>query len=136
MLTRISFATLLWMLSTMTAWAQAGGAAGQWRCQRANQSVTNNRFENWIYNFNLVLSPNGGFQAQGTYTAMTAGFSVPFVAEGQWHQSNQGVVADGSEHRQDGTGQRFFLAFDSIGQSAMSNRYQSPQGILLTHCSR
>ncbi|WP_375459037.1 hypothetical protein [uncultured Enterovirga sp.] len=136
MLARICFAALLWWIPTWPVSAQGGGAAGQWRCRHANQSVSNNRFENWIYEFGLALFPNGGFQAQGSYTAMTAGFSVPLVAQGRWQQSNQGVVVRGSEQRQDGTRQPLTLVFTSVTQGVMSNRFQSAQGILATYCSR
>lgn len=113
-----------------------GTAAGVWQCRHANQSMTNNAFENWIYEFQLALSPDGAFQAQGSYTAMTAGFAVGFQAQGGWQQSAQGVAVTGSEWRQDGTSMRFLLLFTNISGSSMSNQYQSAQGRLLTYCQR
>lgn len=128
------FVAVMLAAMTLPATAQIGGGATSWRCRHANQSVTGNRFENWLYEFSLALAPGGRFQAQGTYTAMTAGFSVPFVAEGQWQQSGQGVLVQGFERRQDGYVQPLTLVFTSVGGGVMSNRFQSPQGILLTHC--
>ncbi|TDR87141.1 hypothetical protein [Enterovirga rhinocerotis] len=116
--------------------AQMDGSAGQWRCRHANQTISNNPFETWMYEFQLNLGGHGGFRAQGTYTAMTAGFGVAFQAQGRWQQSSEGIMVQGTEQRSDGTQMRFLLVFTSISPDVISNRYQSPNGILVTHCER
>ena len=45
--------------------AMAQNYAGEWRCEMANHTVTNNAFENWTYSFALALYGNGSFEAQG-----------------------------------------------------------------------
>lgn len=112
------------------------GPAGRWECQFANQTVSNNAFENWIYEFALGLNPNGSFQAQGNYNAQTNGFAIPFYAEGSWSQS-QGAIEVKGQQQQQGMGvTQFYLLFTNVTDRAMSSQYQSANGKLFTYCQR
>lgn len=110
--------------------------AGQWRCQFGNQSTSNNPSENWIYDFMLALYPNGGFEAQGTYTAQVVGYGVGFYASGQWQGGQNGVAVQGQQRSQDGTAQQFALIFDTVQQNAMSYRRNTGYGNVAIYCQR
>lgn len=112
------------------------GAAGRWQCQHANRTVSNNVFENWIYEFALALNANGSFQAQGNYNAQSNGFPVGFYAEGRWNQQQGPVIADGRQQQQDGSSGPFYLLFSNVSDREMSNQYESANGRLLTYCRR
>lgn len=114
--------------------AAAQGVAGQWQCQLANQS--NLATGTWTYEFILALNPDGSFQAQGSYYALSAGFSVPFQAAGGWQQSQQGVYARGNQQRQDGAAMEFTLLFTTVQGNAMSHRMQNAAGNLTLYCQR
>jgi hypothetical protein len=128
----------LWILVPLglaiSAPATAQGVAGQWQCQMANQS--NLATGTWTYNFVMALNPDGSFQAQGSYYALSAGFSVNFQAGGGWQQSSQGVLVQGNEQRQDGTAQQFMLVFTTVQGNAMSHRLQNAAGVLTLYCQR
>jgi hypothetical protein len=128
-------AALLTFAAADSAIAQQG-PAGRWQCQHANRTVSNNAFENWIYEFALALNTNGTFQAQGNYNAQTNGFAVGFYAEGRWAQQQGAIVAQGQEQRQDGSGGQFYLLFSNVSDREMSNQYESANGRLLTYCQR
>jgi len=110
--------------------------AGRWLCQHANQTVSNNAFENWIYEFALQLQSDGSFQAQGNYNAQTNGFAVPFMAQGQWGRQQGIVVVRGVEQQQGMGSRNFFLMFSNVSERVLSNQYQSANGKLLSHCER
>lgn len=116
--------------------ALAQDATGMWQCQQANQTVSNNGFENWMYEFRLSLAANGTFQAQGSYYAHTNGYNLPFVAEGKWLQESRGVVAQGMQQRQDVGMMQFGLVFTNVSERQMSNQYDSVNGRLRTYCER
>jgi hypothetical protein len=67
----ISVGLAILAIATSPQWAAAQSATGMWQCQQANQTVSNNGFENWMYQFRLNLASNGTFQAQGSYYAHT-----------------------------------------------------------------
>jgi hypothetical protein len=110
--------------------------SGQWQCQHANRTVSNNAFENWIYEFALALNTNGTFQAQGNYNAQTNGFAVGFYAEGKWSQQQGAIAAQGQQQQQGGTSGPFYLLFTNVTDREMSNQYESANGRLLTYCRR
>lgn len=115
--------------------AAAQNVTGQWRCQLANQSVNNNAFENYIYNFGMTLYANGGFEAQGQYFAQTNGFNMPFQARGKWQAQQGMVVVQGQEQRQ-GYGGPFTMLLTVYNQSSMSYRTSTGNGNLAMACSR
>ena len=118
------------------ALAQQQGPAGRWQCQFANQTVSNNAFENWIYEFALSLNTNGSFQAQGNYNAQTNGFSIPFYAEGRWQQKPTGIEIVGKQQQQGNGVMDFVLWLTNVADRTMSSQYQSANGKLLTYCQR
>lgn len=113
--------------------AAAQNYVGQWRCEMANQTVTNNAFENWMYSFSLALHGNGSFEAQGQYYAQTNGFNMPFYARGNWQQAQGGIIAKGQEQRQGFTGP-FFLAMTYYGPGNMGYRTSGVAGNLAMAC--
>lgn len=134
-----------WVVGAAALLLAAGGASpasaqqpvsGQWQCQHANRSATDNAFENYIYEFTLGLKGDGTFSAQGNYIAQTNGFAVPFTAAGKWEQEQAGLVVNGTEQRQDGTAGQFVLVFSLVGDRAISNRFESANGSLLSYCQR
>lgn len=130
----VSIATVVAVLAMGTTASVAQD--GRWQCQLANRTVSNNVFENFIYEFALALNANGTFQAQGNYNAQSNGFAVQFYAQGNWGQQQGGIVAQGQEQRQDGSNGPFTLVFTNISQREMSNQYESANGRLLTYCRR
>lgn len=129
---RLIAISLLW-LSTMAAIAHAQNFVGQWRCEMANQTVTNNAFENWMYSFGLALHQNGTFEAQGQYYAQTNGFNMPFQARGNWRQAQGGIIAQGQEQRQGYNGP-FALALTYYGPGDMGYRHSGAAGNLAMAC--
>ena len=127
-----AFAAILASIGTIAP-AAAQNYVGQWRCEMANQTVTNNAFENWMYSFALALHGNGSFEAQGQYYAQTNGFNMPFYARGNWQQAQGGIVAQGQEQRQGFTGP-FFLAMTYYGPGNMGYRTSGVAGNLVMAC--
>jgi hypothetical protein len=123
----------LFLLLAAVAPATAQNYAGQWRCEMANQTVTNNAFENWTYSFALALYANGSFEAQGQYYAQTNGFNMPFRAQGSWQAVQGGLVAQGQEQRQGYNGP-FFLALTYYGPGNMAYRTSGTAGNLAMAC--
>ena len=121
------------LLLAATVASAAQDYAGQWRCEMANQTVTNNAFENWMYSFALAFHANGNFEAQGQYYAQTNGFNVPFVARGNWQAVQGGVVARGQEQRQGYNGP-FFLALTYYGPGSLGYRTSGVAGNLAMAC--
>lgn len=115
------------------ATASAQNYAGQWRCEMANQTVSNNAFENWMYSFSLSLYGNGSFDAQGQYYAQTNGFNMPFRAQGSWEAVQGGLLAKGQEQRQGYSG-AFFLALTYYGPGNMGYRTSTASGNLAMAC--
>jgi len=113
--------------------AGAQNYVGQWRCEMANQTVTNNAFENWMYSFVLALYGNGSFEAQGQYYAQTNGFNMPFHARGNWQGSQSGVLVRGQEQRQGYNGP-FTMALTYYGPGNMAYRMSSGSGNLAMAC--
>ena len=129
-------ASLLWCTAlavVLAAPAAAQNVAGQWRCQMGNQTVSNNAFENWMYEFALALYQNGSFEAQGQYYAQTNGFNMPFRARGSWEQAQGGIIAKGQEQRQGYSGP-FFLALTYYGPGNMGYRTSTANGNLAMAC--
>ena len=118
---------------TAVAAASAQNYAGQWRCEMANQTVSNNAFENWMYSFSLALHANGGFEAQGQYYAQTNGFNMPFQAQGNWQAVQGGLMARGQEQRQGYSGP-FFLALTYYGPGSLGYRTSTASGNLAMAC--
>jgi len=112
------------------------GVAGRWQCQHANRTVSNNGFENWMYEFALALDTSGRFQAQGNYNSHRNGFPVQFYAEGQWAQEQGIIIARGQEQQQTGYSGPFYLMFSNVSDREMSNQYESANGRLLSYCRR
>lgn len=115
--------------------AAQNGPVGQWMCRTANQTANNIGFENWMYEFRLVLNANGQFQAQGTYTSHTAG-STPFQAGGSYQTDGRRVIANGQEQRGDGYAGPFHLLYTTATGNEMSHRFQGPAGNQFLHCRR
>ena len=113
--------------------AMAQNYAGQWRCEMANHTVTNNAFENWTYSFTLALYGNGSFEAQGQYYAQTNGFNMPFQARGSWEGSQSGVLVRGQEQRQGYNGP-FMMALVYYGPGNMAYRMSGAAGNLAMAC--
>ena len=134
MMWRLMAATAAWVAITLMP-AAAQDVSGQWQCQLANQSVTNNAFENYIYNFALALNGNGGFQAQRQYYAQTNGFNMPFRVQGQWRTQGGSVLVQGQEQRQGYTGP-LLMALTYYGPRSMSYRTTTGNGNLAMACSR
>ncbi len=133
----ISGAVTAALLAFVTADAVAQqNVSGRWNCQHANRTVSNNVFENWIYEFALALNTNGSFQAQGNYNAQSNGFAVGFYAEGKWGQQQGAIVAQGQAQQQDGVSGPFYLLFSNVSDREMTNQYESANGRLLTYCRR
>ncbi|WP_439817312.1 hypothetical protein [Zavarzinia sp. CC-PAN008] len=110
--------------------------AGQYQCQMGNQTVSNNAFENWIYNYGLVLYPNGQFQAQGSYFAQTAGFNEGFQAQGQWQAQNGVLVGQGQQMKQSSGPGPFVWQLQDYGQGQFSYRMQGGSGVMAITCQR
>lgn len=127
-------AALLFIPATVST-ASAQNYTGQWQCQMANQSVTNNAFETWMYTFTLSLYQNGGFEAQGQYYAQTNGFNMAFYARGNWQQAQGGIIAQGQEQRQGYTGP-FTLAMIYNGPGSMTYRTSTASGNLAIGCTQ
>lgn len=113
--------------------ASAQNVAGQWRCEMANQTVSNNTFENWMYSFTLALHPNMSFEAQGQYYAQTNGFNMPFYARGSWQTGQGSVAVQGQEQRQGYNGP-FMMVLTYYGPGNMSYRTSTAQGNLAMMC--
>lgn len=106
---------------------------GQWRCEMANQTVTNNAFENWMYSFALAINGNGSFEARGQYYAQTNGFNMPFMARGNWEGSQSGILVKGQEQRQGYSGP-FMMALVYYGPGNLAYRMSSGSGNLAMAC--
>lgn len=115
--------------------AQAEQYVGQWRCQLVNQTVSNNRFENYSYTFTLALYGNGSFEAQGVYYAETNGYNDPFQAQGQWQVEQGGIVGRGQAFKQSGN-TPFNLVLTGYTAQSMSFRTESAYGRLAMACQR
>ncbi|MCK8784957.1 hypothetical protein M0638_11245 [Roseomonas sp. NAR14] len=109
--------------------------AGQWRCQIANRSVTGNRFENYMFDYAMLLHPNGTFQAQGVYMAETNGFNDPFQAQGQWQTNGTTLIGQGQAIKQTGNLSFLFLLNDD-GTGNLAYRNQTPNGLIAMACRR
>lgn len=126
------FGSLLCAALAPAASAQQN-VVGQWRCDMANQSVSNNAFENWMYSFVLALHGNGSFEAQGQYFAQTNGFNMPFQARGGWQQSQGYIAVQGQEQRQGYNGP-FTMLLTYYGPGSMSYRMSNANGNLAMAC--
>lgn len=115
--------------------ASAQDVSGQWNCQLANQSVSNNAFENYMYTFGMALYGNGSFEARGQYYAQTNGFNLPFYARGNWQVQQGSVVVQGQEQRQGYNGP-FLMMLTVYGPQSMSYRTSTANGNLAMACSR
>lgn len=129
----VMMASLLCLPVPAATIANAQNFIGQWRCEMANQTVTNNAFENWMYSFGLALHQNGSFEAQGQYYAQTNGFNMPFRARGAWQQAEGGIIAQGQEQRQGYSGP-FALALMYYGPGNMGYRTSGAAGNLAMAC--
>lgn len=123
---------LLSLLVAPTA-APAQGVAGQWQCSFSNRG--RDMSGTWQYQYALALYPNGTFQAQGSYTAMSAGFAVPFQAQGRWQAGQGGVMLRGMAMKQGGLIQ-FGPMFQNVQARAMSFQANLPGGQLTSYCQR
>lgn len=118
-----------------SAVAQQDKYVGQWNCQIANQTISNNRFENYMFSFGMSLQSNGSFRAQGMYWAETNGFNDPFNAQGQWQAFDEGITGNGQAFKQTGN-LPFVFAFRYHGPGSMTYRTQTANGQLAMACTR
>jgi hypothetical protein len=132
---RSMFLALVVLAGAVPGARAAEGYIGQWRCQMANQSVSGNRFENFIYDYVMALQPDGSFFAQGTYLAETNGFSDPFQAQGQWNKVPGGITGTGQAYKQTGNLPFGFQLID-YGSGGLSYRAQSAYGKYAIACRR
>lgn len=129
--------TLASLAATLAATpAMAQNAGGQWQCTYVSRSANNNPTQTWQYQFTLALDRGGQFRAQGSYYALSAGFSVPFQAQGQWRQEQTAVMAQGQEQRQDGYRGPFVMLFTNVMANTMTHQSQNAVGTLAVQCRR
>ena len=133
MLRTLTCALALACIAPASAGAQQ--FAGQWNCQLANQTVSNNAFENYMYQFALAIHQNGNFEAQGQYYAQTNGFNMPFQARGNWQAQQNQIIMQGQEQRQGYNGP-FMLMFTWYGPGSMSYRTSTANGNLAMACEQ
>lgn len=126
-------ALALTCLATLDAAAQQ--YPGQWNCQLANQTASNNAFENYMYQFALAIHQNGSFEAQGQYYAQTNGFNMPFQARGNWQAQQNQIMLQGQEQRQGYNGP-FMMVLTWYGPGNMSYRMSTANGNLAMACQQ
>ena len=83
----------------------------------------------------LALYPNGGFQAQGQYNALSQGFAAPFQAQGGWRGGPEGIMLQGTAMKE-GAPVPIRPMFDHVGGRVMSFRVTTRGGTLISYCQR
>lgn len=132
-------------LTALTALALGFSAAeaapeqftGTWQCHMGNQPPAGgSNFDLWLYTFEMKLTAQGGFTANGKYEAASAGFAVPFViTDGTWREAEGGMAASG-KWTNGGMPQDFHVAGTLQQDGTITYSTTSGYGTLSVACRR
>lgn len=110
---------------------------GTWQCHMGNQPPPGGpNYDLWLYTFEMKLSGQGNFTANGKYEAASAGFAVPFtITNGTWEEAEGGMFGKG-QWNNNGMTQDFHIAAILQADGSMTYSTTSGYGTLSIACKR
>ena len=129
-------------LTALAAGAPSAEAAveqftGTWQCHMGNQPPPGGpNYDLWLYTFEMKLTAQGVFTADGKYEAASAGFAVPFtITDGAWKEAEGGMMASG-KWTNNGVPQDFHVGGALQPDGAITYSTTSSYGTLSVACKR
>ncbi len=110
---------------------------GKWQCHMGNQPPPGGpNYDLWLYTFEMNLTGQGNFTANGKYEAASAGFAVPFViTDGTWQEVEGGVTGSG-KWTNNGVPQDFHIGAILQADGTLIYSTTSGYGTLSVACKR
>lgn len=124
---------------TMSGEARAVDFSGQWQCSYVSfDANSNNRIERA---YTLWLYPNGGYEAQGTYSSSLIGRYERWISRGEWRIGGQGdnnpyVQAGGPAQFNSGRGEQFIFWGWIRSANLLESQYSNQGYQNQTSCAR
>lgn len=124
-------------LALPSAEAKVEQYIGTWQCHMGNQPPPGGpNYDLWLYTFEMKLTGQGNFTANGKYEAASAGYAVPFViTDGTWQEAEGGFMATGKWTNQ-GIPQDFHIGAMPQADGSLTYSTTSSYGTLSIACKR
>ena len=124
-------------LNIPTAQAAVEQFTGKWQCFMGNKPPPGGpNYDLWLYTFEMNLTGQGNFTANGKYEAASAGYAVPFViTDGTWQEAEGGFMATG-KWTNEGMPQEFHVGGTAQADGTLSYSTTSSYGTLSVMCKR